>query len=313
MNPRLLEQFLALAECLHFGRASDLANVSHSALSRSIRHLEEEVGARLFDRDNRSVSLTQEGTQFEIYARDALQAWNGIKQKMRGDDGVLNGEISLYCSVTASHSILSELLGRLRPSHPGIDIKLHTGNPELAIARVQSGDEDFAIAARPANIPRGLSFRALQSSPLVFIAPHSHSVPEIPPKGPPKAAEQWRKVPMILAESGLARTRVEQWFRAMKVTPRIYAQVSGNEAIVSMVSLGLGVGVVPKIVLDNSALTDRVKLWRVSPSLEPYHLGLFTQTRRLQNPLVLAFWNLTEAGHSTNHSVNRRMAKMSND
>ena len=294
MTPRLLEQFLALAECLHFGRASELANVSHSALSRSIRHLEDEVGARLFDRDNRSVSLTDEGQQFEIYAREALQAWNAIRQRMRGDDGVLTGEISLYCSVTASHSILSELLGQLRPNHPGIDIKLHTGNPELAISRVQSGDEDFAIAARPANVPRGLSFRALQSSPLVFIAPRHHTLPEIPTKGPPKSAELWRKVPMILAESGLARTRVEQWFRAMKVSPRIYAQVSGNEAIVSMVSLGLGVGVVPKIVLDNSSLAERVRLWDVAPNLEPYHLGLFTQTRRLQNPLVSAFWNLVE-------------------
>ena len=294
MTPRLLEQFLALAECLNFGRASDLANVSHSALSRSIRHLEDEVGARLFDRDNRSVSLTKEGRQFEIYAREALVAWNGIRQKMRGDDGVLRGEISLYCSVTASHSILSELLGRLRPNHPGIDIKLHTGNPELAISRVQSGEEDFAIAARPATVPRGLSFRALQSSPLVFIAPRSQSVPEIPTKGPPQNPELWRKIPMILSESGLARTRVEQWFKAMKVTPRVYAQVSGNEAIVSMVSLGLGVGVVPKIVLDNSSLANRVKIWKVAPNLEPYHLGLFTQTRRLQNPLVSAFWNLIE-------------------
>ena len=87
---------------------------------------------------------------------------------------------------------------------------------------------------------------------------------------------------------------MEQWFKAMKVTPRVYAQVSGNEAIVSMVSLGLGVGVVPKIVLDNSSLANRVKIWKVAPNLEPYHLGLFTQTRRLQNPLVSAFWNLIE-------------------
>lgn len=296
MTPRLLEQFLALAECLHFGRASDLANVSHSALSRSIRHLEDEVGARLFDRDNRSVSLTQEGVQFEAYAREAIAAWNEIRQSLRGEDGVLRGEISLYCSVTASHSILTDLLGKMRPSFPGIDIKLHTGNPELAISRVQSGEEDFAIAARPASLARGLSFRALQTSPLVFIAPRSHSVPEIPSEGPPENPDLWRKLPMILAESGLARTRVEQWFRAMKVTPRIYAQVSGNEAIVSMVSLGLGVGVVPKIVLDNSSLSERVKLWNVTPELEPYHLGLITQTRRLQNPLVSAFWNLVDSG-----------------
>jgi len=292
VTPRLLEQFLALAECLHFGRASEQANVSHSALSRSIRQLEDEVGTRLFDRDNRSVTLTQQGQQFELYARESLDQWDSIRHQLRGDTGELRGEISLYCSVTASHSILVELLERLRPAHPDIDIKLNTGNPELAVSRVQAGDEDFAIAARGPTLPRALSFRPLQSSPLVFIAPKNRATPGIPNSGPPKQTEQWREVPMIVAESGLARVRVDAWFKSKKIAPRIYAQVSGNEAIVSMVSLGLGIGVVPKIVLDNSSLRDEVKLWNVAPNLEPYHLGLFTQTRRLQNPLVAAFWDL---------------------
>ncbi len=293
MTPRLLEQFLALTETLHFGRASEAANVSHSALSRSIRQLEEAVGTRLFDRDNRSVTLTSEGRLFESYARSALDSWQTIRQQLHADTDSLEGEISLYCSVTASISILFDLLGRLRPAYPGIDIKLHTGNPELAIARVLAGDEDFAIAARPSVIPRTLAFRPLQSSPLVFIAPREHAVAEIPARVPARDKEAWKPVPLILAESGLARDRVDQWFKAIRVTPRIYAQTSGNEAIVSMVSLGLGVGVVPKIVLDNSPLSAKVKIWPVTPELEPYHLGLFTQSRRLQNPLVQAFWDLT--------------------
>jgi len=68
--------------------------------------------------------------------------------------------------------------------------------------------------------------------------------------------------------------------------------VAGNEAIVSMVSLGLGVGVVPKIVLDNSPHAQRVRVLDVDPVLEPYDLGLFTLKRHLRNPLVAAFWSL---------------------
>lgn len=294
MNPRLLEQFLAVADNLHFGRASERVNVSHSALSRSIRQLEDSVGATLFDRDNRSVTLTQAGVQFEQYAHEALAAWDAIRQQLQGDDGPVTGEISLYCSVTASHSMLAKLLEKLRPQYPGIDIKLHTGNPELALSRVKSGEEDFAIAACPATVPRGLAFKALQSSPLVFIAPQKSMGIKLPLSKHGNVAEQWRGVPMILAESGLARSRVDQWFKHRKVTPRIYAQVSGNEAIVSMVSLGLGVGVVPKIVLDNSPLAGQIKLLRVTPSLTPYHLGLFTQSRRLDNPLIAALWNLVD-------------------
>ena len=58
MDVRQLRQFVHLAEGLHFGRASAAGNVSPSALSRSIRQLENDVGAVLFDRDNRSVTLT---------------------------------------------------------------------------------------------------------------------------------------------------------------------------------------------------------------------------------------------------------------
>ena len=68
--------------------------------------------------------------------------------------------------------------------------------------------------------------------------------------------------------------------------------MAGNEAIVSMVSLGLGLGVVPKIVLDNSPHAERVRVLEVDPVLEPYELGLFTLKRHLHNPLVDAFWSL---------------------
>ena len=105
---------------------------------------------------------------------------------------------------------------------------------------------------------------------------------------------QWGRVPMILAEGGIARTRVNEWFRQLGVSPRIYAQVAGNEAIVSMVGLGLGVGVVPEIVIDNSPLADRIQVLDVKPVLEPYNVGLFTLKRNLVNPLVSAFWALVD-------------------
>jgi len=72
MDVRQLRQFVHLAEALHFGRASAAANVSPSALSRSIRQFEAEVGAVLFDRDNRSVTLTRQGVAFLAWTRDVL-------------------------------------------------------------------------------------------------------------------------------------------------------------------------------------------------------------------------------------------------
>lgn len=291
MNPRMLHQFLALADNLHYGRASAAANVSLSTLSRSIRQLEDELSAELFERDNRTVSLTSKGHIFEQYARDAIVRYNMMKHQLLESAGPLTGELSLYCSVTASHSLLFDLLQRFRPSHPQVEIKLQTGDPEDAINRVVAGKEEITIAARPKHLPRGVIYRHVSTSPLQFIAPLKHIDSEIPSKVDQQKI-RWAEVPMILASSGLGRTRVDAWFKSRRVMPMIYAQVAGNEAIVSMVSLGLGVGVVPQIVLDNNPAANRVRVLQIEPQLQPYELGLFTLKKNLNNPLVRAFWNI---------------------
>jgi len=291
MNIRTLKHFMALAEMLHFGRASDVCNISLSALSRNIRQLEEELDAPLFNRDNRTVALTSEGQKFQHYARETIVQWELIRNELAGNADQLRGEISMYCSVTASYSILFELLNRFRHDHPEIDIKLHTGDPNHAIAQILAGEEDLAIAALPRTLPRGLAFKPITTSPLLFIAPVQQRDPDVPTT-PPASPQQWAQVPMILSEGGVARKGIDAWFRQMGINPRIYAQVAGNEAIVSMVSLGLGIGVVPKIVLDHSPLADRIRILKVEPELEPYEVGLFTLKKNLKNPLVDAFWSL---------------------
>jgi len=188
----------------------------------------------------------------------------------------------VYCSVTASYSFLFDILTRFRQDHPRIEIKLHTGDPEDAISRVFSGDEDIAIGARPNTLQAGLAFKPIAVSPLVFIAAKDQETAALP---------DWANIPMILPERGLARRRLDGWFRRQGVQANIYAQVAGNEAIVSMVSLGFGVGVVPQIVLDNSPLSGTVQVLNVQPALEPYGVGLFTLEKKLTSPLINAFWS----------------------
>lgn len=294
MNIRSLKHFLVLAESLHFGRASDECHISISALSRNIRQLEDEVGVSLFHRDNRTVTLTMEGKKFLKYARDTSNQWNMIRHELMDNSDQLRGEISLYGSVTASYSFLFDLLSRFRIAHPGIEIKLRTGDPEHAIAHILDGSEDITIAARPNKLPRGMAFKPIATSPLLFIAPIEQLVPNVP-TSPPENPKEWANIPMILSESGVSRHQVEDWFTQYGITPRIYAQVTGNEAIVSMVSLGFGIGVVPKIVLDNSPLADRIQIMEVKPELEPYDIGVFTLKKNLKNPMVEAFWNLIES------------------
>jgi LysR family positive regulator for ilvC len=290
MDNRQLKQFVNLAESLHFGRASEVSHVSPSTLSRSIRQLEDAVGATLFDRDNRSVALTRAGEMFLGYARESLTQWDVIRNELMAEAGELHGEVSIYCSVTASYSFLFDLLSRFRRDHPHIEIKLHTGDPENAVPRVLAREEDMAIGARPERIPAGLAFKSMVTTPLVFIAAKD-KMEFANSSGQRHGANALENLPMILSESGLARRRVDSWFRAQNVQPSIYAQVAGNEAIVSMVSLGFGIGVVPRIVLDNSPLAAQVVVLDVYPQLKSYDVGLFTTGKKLKSPLIAAFWS----------------------
>lgn len=293
MDIKQLKQFLHLAETLHFGRASEASHISPSALSRSIKQLEEEVGSALFVRDNRTVSLTPEGEIFLAYARESLSQWNTVRTQLTERSGELQGEISMYCSVTASYSFLFDILSRFRHNFPKIEIKLHTGDHENAIPRVLAGDEDFAITAKPESLPSGLAFKKITPSPLLFIAPKQgldgKEVTTLIPDS---------QTPMILSESGVSRKRVDRWFKEQNIKPRIYAQVAGNEAIVSMVSLGFGIGVVPKIVLDNSPLANTVEVLKIKPQLKAFEVGIVTLEKKLKSPLIEAFWTQLEVKQS---------------
>lgn len=290
MDSHSLKLFLSLADNLHFGKTSREQHVSPSALSRSIKQLEDELGAPLFVRDSRSVQLTREGQQFREYASEAMSGWHAIRQRLMQDQLDLHGELSLYCSVTASYSFLYDILSSFRLDYPSIEMKLHTGDPAKAVERVQQGLEDLAIGARPDNLPAGVEFQSITRSELRFIGPQSPQLLTEEQRRQP-TAQSWKDVPMILSEEGLARTRTDRWLKSHGIKPRIYAQVSGNEAIVSMVSLGFGIGVVPQIVLDNSPLTARIRIYDIQPPLAAYDIGLFALEKRLKDPLIAAFWN----------------------
>lgn len=280
MDITKLRLFCALANSLHFGRAAISCHVSPSTLSRNIKQLEDGLGIKLFVRDNRSVVLTHEGEQFLVFAKEVIQQWETYQESLVIQADQLHGQLSIYCSVTASYSFLYEILTEFRVKHPGIAIKLHTGDPAQSIERILAGDEDIAIAAKPDKLPTGVSFKPINSSPLVFITADNEDW----------QGKHWGEIPVIIPEEGLARERLNAWFDSLGIKPNVYAEVKGNEAIVSMVSLGFGVGIAPQIVVDNSPLANKVKRFDPQPDLGPYDTGICVMEKRLKSPIVDAFW-----------------------
>jgi LysR family transcriptional regulator, positive regulator for ilvC len=281
-----LKLFLHLSKSLHFGKTGRVCNISPSALSRQIQRMENEVGHPLFERDNRMVRLTPAGLLFKGYAQTVIEKWQDLLDELAEDQQTLKGEISIYCSVTASLSILPELLGNFRRCYPKVHIRLKTGDAAIAVKKVIGGDVDIAVTALPDRFPKILEFKVLTQVYPVFIAPKvSWEFSDAFKTNIP-----WAKTPMILSSKSLVRKRADQWFKKKKIQPNIYAQVAGNEAILAMVALGCGVGIVPGLVVANSPIRDRIITLDVKPPLPPYDVGVCVKKRKIQFRLVRAFW-----------------------
>lgn len=292
MNIKCLQLFIHLCDSKSFAKTASAMHISPSALSRQIQKLESDTNQVLFVRDNRSVELTPAAKKLLPVALKILGEWQNYNVQLKGHEQELRGEIRLFCSVTASYSHLPELLSEFRLQHPFIEFKLSTGDPAQAIEKVLANEVDIAISAKPEQLPARIEFETISEIPLSVIAPAgiSNFAEELQKDQP-----DWSAIPFIVPESGTARDRANAWFKAMKIKPTIYAQVSGHEAIVSMVALGCGVGIAPDVVINNSPVKEKIQRLKVA-SIKPFKLGVCCNRSQLDNPLVKALW---EMAHDT--------------
>ena len=287
MDTDTLKIFLHLAETLHYGKTSKACNVSPSTLSRIIKRLEDSVGELLFERDNRSVKLTETGESFKKYAKETVMKWESFQNYLAKENTVLTGEISIYSTITASYGVLPDILVQFRKSYPDVHMKLLTGDSDSAIQKVLSEDADFAVAALPDKTPEKLLFKKITDMHLKFVAP---TIPWQYEMQIEKNNIPWDEIPIIVTERGMARKRIDSWFKKRKTKTNIYAQVAGNESILAMVSMGFGIGIVPELILRKNFINRNVQVLDIKPELMPYSVGICVQKKRMANPRVKAFW-----------------------
>jgi LysR family positive regulator for ilvC len=288
-----LRVFLELARTLHFGRAAQGSHLSPSAVSRAIQRLEEQLAEPLFEREHHRVTLTPAGEAFRRYATTVLDGWTEFSGERAATATALTGTLHIYCTVTAAQSVVPDLLARFRENHPGVRLELATGYAADALEQLRGGAIDVTVAALPRELPAGVVSVPVATTPVVFVAPTS--------AGPVRAAVErsrvdWRRVPFVLPAYGLARDYVDDWFGRRDVEPTVYAEIQGHEAILALVALGCGVGIVPRLVLEQSALRDRAYEVAVRPALPAFRIGVCARERSLTNPLIAALWETVLTG-----------------
>ncbi len=242
-----LSAFQILSQTLHFARTAEKVHLSPSALSRLISRLEIETGKKLLERDNRGVSLTEDGKAFAAFAQKCLEEKEDLTVQFSSKKDTVSGTLKVYASVTACYSIMPPFLKNLSEKYPDIHFAIETGDPAIAPQAVRDGRADLAVAAIPEGGFAGFETFPMRRTPLVFAAQTGGPYEKV--TGSPQDIVS--SVPLILPKTGLARERFDLWITSRNVKPVIAAETEGNEAIMALVQLGLGIGLVPHIVLTN--------------------------------------------------------------
>lgn len=269
-----LEAFLKLKDTLHFTKAAEEINLSPSALSRMIGRLENETGTLLFERDNREVRLTEAGRKFAAFAASCMDRQKQIMDDLSHSSDEVSGTLHIYASVTACYTIMPPFIKRLNEKYPKIQLSIETGDPALAINMVRDGKAELAVAAIPDTSLDSFDCIPVRTSPLVFAA--SADGPYVEVRGSPQDIVS--SVPLILPKAGLARRRFDSWTKSRNVKPVIAAETEGNEAVMALVALGLGIGLVPQIVLENGPYSKDFICHSAGNALGYYDIGFIQKT-----------------------------------
>ena len=172
---RQLQQLVFLADERHFAKAAKRANVTQSALSRSLQTLEDAVGMRLFDRSSRSVEITPVGERLVAHAQTLLSSAADLGREMRMLRSGDAGEVAVGVGAFTALTLLPEALARLYAEHPSVRVTLVQDNWRALMHLLQQGKLDFFLAhTSDIRGDDGLQVEALGNQPGHFYCRPTH-------------------------------------------------------------------------------------------------------------------------------------------
>ena len=177
---RHLRYFVAVAEELHFGRAAARLNISQPPLSQQIQALEQQIGARLLARTNRSVLLTEAGKQFLVDSRQILSMVDDAAARAERLHQGEAGELRIgFTSSAPFIRAVSDTLSLFRRDYPDVHLQTREMNTREQIAPLIEGTLDMGLLRNTA-LPETLEHAVIVHEPLMAMIPHDHPLANNP-------------------------------------------------------------------------------------------------------------------------------------
>lgn len=173
LEVRHLQQFVAVAEELHFSRAAERLRIAQPALSAQIKRLEDSLRFPLFERSTRHVRLSSEGEQLFAAAKAVLETWNDamvLAGSLRQGE---SGRVSLGISLRMHSGVRVDIQSRLAALSPGVSVEFTAESSPRLVEAVAAARLDAAVCLAPARLP-GLRYQAVRDDPVVAALPAGH-------------------------------------------------------------------------------------------------------------------------------------------
>jgi len=252
MDTQTLKNFVKLAETLHFTKASEQVFMAQPALSRQIRQLEESIGAELFKRNKRNVSLTKAGVYFKQAAQQILdQLTYAITRAQQIHNGEA-GEIRIGYTHSIVQSILPRIIKEIRAAFPGIKTVLREMNNNEQYRDLTEQKIDIGFATNPI-VPENLKSRVFFKDVFVAVLPVNHHLLEPGAFDLAALANEPFILPHAIEGSDYVHTVESICFDA-GFLPNVVHHTSSVSSALKLVEAGLGVTIEPKASLAGQHL-----------------------------------------------------------
>ncbi len=257
-NLNRLLVFHAVAESGSFTRAARALFLTQSGVSKHVRHLEEELGTKLFDRLARRVLLTEPGRTLHDATREMLRLIQDAQARIAEADGPA-GTLTLAASITAGTYILPAALAEYRTQHERVDIRVDVLLGDDVVRNVLENAADLGIVGQRVEDGR-LAVQPFLSDELVAIVPSRHVWAGRRSLDLAKLSEE---VLLIPRPGSGTRRAVEEELERRRVTPGRVMEYGNTEAVIKAVGAGLGVALVSGRAAERESAAAEVTVLRL--------------------------------------------------